>query len=73
MVDSSVEAVRIAKAYFEGRPPTPVKQKGNGKLYRADDFKPQHLRMIYDIYDNRIVDDYLDNKLPGRKPSLISF
>lgn len=46
------------------------KQTSTGKNFLASDFKPQHLYMIYDKYDNDIVDHYLDGELPGREPKL---
>lgn len=46
------------------------KQTATGKNFLASDFKPQHLNMIYEVYDNDIVDHYLDGKLNGREPKL---
>jgi folate-dependent phosphoribosylglycinamide formyltransferase PurN len=45
-------------------------QKSNGKLFLSADFKPAHLRLIYDEFDNRIVDEYLAGNLGGRIPKL---
>lgn len=47
-------------------------QKGNGKLWIGTDWMPQHLRFIYNMYNNDIVDQYLDGKLPKIEPSVIS-
>lgn len=45
-------------------------QMSNGKLWVGSDWMPQHLRFIYDVYDNKIVDNYLDKKLENMNPKL---
>ena len=45
-------------------------QKSTGKNFLASDFQPQHLRMIYDVYDNDIVDHYLAGRLSQKEPRL---
>lgn len=47
-------------------------QKGNGKLWIGTDWMPQHLRFVYNTYQNDIVDQFLDGKLPKYDPPLIS-
>lgn len=47
-------------------------QKGNGKLWIGTDWMPQHLRFVYNVYNNDIVDQFLDGKLPKIDPPLIS-
>lgn len=46
-------------------------QKATGKNFLARDFKAQHLAMIYKVFNNDIVDAYLDGKLPGKEPKLV--
>ena len=46
------------------------KQKNTGKIFLTRDFHAHHLRVIYDLYENRIVDAFLDGELPGRRPNL---
>jgi methionyl-tRNA formyltransferase len=45
-------------------------QTSSGKLFLKRDFEPHHLRVVYDLYDNDIVDRYLDGELGDRKPAL---
>lgn len=45
-------------------------QRNTGKCFLTTDFIPQHLRMIYEAYDDNIVDAYLDGELSGREPYL---
>lgn len=47
-------------------------QKGNGKLWVGTDWIPQHLRFVYNTYNNDIVDQFLDGKLPKIDPPVIS-
>lgn len=43
----------------------------SGKLWLARDWRAEHLRLIYEQYDNRIVDRCLDGDISGREPELI--
>ena len=46
-------------------------QTATGKNFLARDFQPAHLRMIYEVYDDDIVEQYLDGKLKQHKPKLV--
>ena len=41
-----------------------------GKLFCKADWKPEMLEIIYDHYDDKIVDLYLDGKIKSRLPKL---
>jgi len=41
-----------------------------GKNFLESDFKPQYLRMIYNEYDNRIVNAYLNGDIKSKEPKL---
>jgi folate-dependent phosphoribosylglycinamide formyltransferase PurN len=47
-------------------------QKTSGRNWRGVDFHASQLRVIYDLFDERIVDAYLDGDLEQRKPALFS-
>ncbi len=47
-------------------------QKTTGRLWLGKDFKPNHLRVIYDLFDNKIVDEYLSGNLDKDLPNLIN-
>tara|TARA_B100000686_G_C16684945_1_gene914169 strand:- start:287 stop:1093 length:807 start_codon:yes stop_codon:yes gene_type:complete len=49
-----------------------VPQKQTGKLFYASDFKPHHLRLIYDLFDNKIVNEYLNGNLSTHSPELVN-
>jgi len=48
------------------------RQKSTGRLFLTKDFEAAHLRVIYDLYDNKIVDNYLNGEFGSNVPSLIS-
>ncbi len=42
-----------------------------GKIWRARDWQPEHLQLIYELYENRIVDHYLNGRFKQWTPNLI--
>ena len=40
-------------------------------IMKRKDFKPIHLRVIYDLFENQIVDEYLSGNLDNDLPNLI--
>lgn len=48
-------------------------QKPIGKLFFNNDFQASHLKTIYELYNDKIVDFYLDRKLSNKLPKLINF
>jgi len=46
------------------------KHKTTGKIWNAKDWRPEHLRLIYTLYDDKIVDMVLRGELTGRMPKL---
>lgn len=49
-----------------------VPQTTQGRLFLTRDFGPQHLRVNYDLFDDRMVDGYLDGQLGNKNPKLIT-
>lgn len=47
-------------------------QTTSGRNWRGVDFQPAQLRVIYDLFEDSIVDQYLDGKLGSRAPKLFS-
>jgi len=72
VIKSANEAQKIVTYLKEYGDLPLTEQKGNGKLFLVSDFKPHHLRVIYDLFDNSIVDKYLSGLLPGRDPLLLN-
>ena len=47
-------------------------QTAQGKVFSRYDFKPAHLRVIYEEFNNDIVREFLEGKLSVRQPKLIT-
>lgn len=47
------------------------KQRSTGKNFLTKDFKPEHLRVIYNLFNDDIVSSFLDGKISGKVPQLI--
>jgi len=48
-----------------------LKQSGYGKVFMAKDWRPEHLQLIYNLYEDRIVDAVISGQLTGREPNLV--
>lgn len=49
---------------------TYIAQSATGRNFLTTDFRPPHLRVIYDLYEDSIVDAYLEGYLGGHPPKL---
>lgn len=49
----------------------PAVQTTTGRIWRSADWRPEHLRLIYEVYGDRVVDAYLDGEFKKRDPKLI--
>ena len=59
---------------WPSEPPKPWEfhpQSATGKNFLSRDFQPSHLRMIYETYNDDIVDQYLAGNLKQHKPKLV--
>lgn len=52
--------------------PTGKTQVGYGKVFMGKDWRPEHLRFIYETHADAIVDKVIDGVIEGREPKLIS-
>jgi methionyl-tRNA formyltransferase len=72
VVVNFAKETRILLEYLADNNSLPIKkQTRNGKLFLSNDFNPPHLRTIYDLYNNEIVDEYLNDNLGTHQPKLI--
>lgn len=64
-----VEVIKFykTKKYFKGKI-----QSTSGRVWRSKDFHPSHLRVIYNLYNDKIVDHYLNGDLDNSEPSIYS-
>lgn len=65
------DAVRLLSMIDAGSAITAHRQRGTGKNFLSSDFRPEHLRQIYDVFENRVVDAFLDGTIEQRKPKLV--
>jgi len=74
---------RAVKAYADELPgliaaldmdhlPDGIAQNAHGRLWRDQSWRTEHLRLIYETYDNRMADAVLDGQITGRMPQLKS-
>ncbi len=70
VVQSALEAQQLLKIFEEKGGWVTRKQKATGKNFLASDFIPQHLRLIYNLYNDDIVRQYLSGKLKCKTPNL---
>lgn len=71
VIKVSEDLITILNMFNEGKEILKVEQKSYGKLFNSSDWKPQHLRMIYNVFNNDIVDKFLDGELGYDEPKLI--
>jgi folate-dependent phosphoribosylglycinamide formyltransferase PurN len=70
VIQSTTDAIELLKIYAEEKRWKRHHQRSTGKNFLNSDFKPEHLRVIYDIYDDDIVDKVLDGTLKSKEPLL---
>lgn len=49
-----------------------VSQGRVGKLFVGTDWEPQHLRLVYNTFNNDIVDRYLDGEIQSSPPRIVN-
>ena len=69
---SKKDLIKIFTKFRDGKKFKFYEQKKGGKTFYTRSFKPYHLRVIYNLFNNKIVDFYLKNKVKN-KIKLIKF
>lgn len=72
VVKGAKDLVNIIKILENNKRVPKKEQKSDGKLFLGRDWKPEQLRLIYNTFDNDIVDEYLEGKLNSPEPNLIT-
>ncbi|OAS14497.1 methionyl-tRNA formyltransferase [Paenibacillus oryzisoli] len=65
------DIVMILRKLDRGESVQLLPQKSSGKLFMTEDWHPQHLRVVYNLFDNDIVDRFLDGEFGFHEPPLI--
>ena len=73
VIKAKEEVVLLLKHYLYEKKWIYKDQTFTGKLFLTCDFEPIHLRILYNLYDNNIVDAYLKGELGLRTPKLVNF
>lgn len=71
VLQASLDAVKIINHYNDSKELLFIKSKNEGRYFRAKDFSPIHLKIIYDYYQDKIVNLYLEKKIQPLNVSLI--
>jgi len=71
VVASAEAALRLLEVFERDKGWKRHRQRASGKNFLASDFKPEHLRVIYDVYDDRMVREYLEGRLISKQPTLV--
>lgn len=64
------ELPMLVEAKKMNRVVTKRAHKSSGKVWMANDWRPEHLKLIYEHYDDRIVDMCLEGQISGRVADL---
>jgi folate-dependent phosphoribosylglycinamide formyltransferase PurN len=70
VVQSAQDALTLLKIFNEKGSWKTRQQKATGKNFLANDFMPEHLRVIYNLFNDDMVSQYLDGKLKCKNPTL---
>lgn len=70
VIQSAKEAVQLVELFEKDGGWKIHRQKATGKNFLASDFKPEHLRIIYDVYQDQMAKEFLEGRLESKKPYL---
>ncbi|NOU66727.1 methionyl-tRNA formyltransferase [Paenibacillus sp. LMG 31461] len=71
VIQVAEDLIQILILLQDGKEINGQPQKNSGKLFTGVDWKPQHLRLVYNHFDNDIVDRFLDGEFGVQEPPLI--
>lgn len=70
ILSSANDALKLIKIFDDMKTWITYKQRG-GRNFLSSDFRPEHLRVIYDLFNDDMVKYYLDGKLKVKSPNII--
>ena len=68
---ASADLIEILRKIDLGENVVLHKQKQSGKLFLESDFRPEHLELIYTLYNDKIIDKFISGNLNTRNMKLI--
>ena len=69
VVQSAQDAISLLEIFDQKGGWVTRQQKATGKNFLASDFVPEHLRVIYNVFNDDMVRQHLDGRLKCRQPS----
>lgn len=70
VIQSTQDAIKLMEIYQSEGVWKRHKQRSTGKNFLSSDFKPEHLRVIYNVFDDDMVKRYLEGTLISKQPQL---
>jgi len=67
IIKANTDLSKIIKKILAGEKLKYFKQLSKGKTFRSSDFQPYHLRLIYNLFNDKIVKEYLEKKIKSKK------
>ena len=67
VIRANIDLSKLIKKFFSGKKINYHKQSLQGKTFKSSDFKPFHLRVIYNLFNDNIVKEYLEKKIRSKK------
>lgn len=71
VVAAAKEMIKLLKIFEKKRAWKTHKQKSTGKLFVTKEFMPEHLRVIYNLFQDDMVKHFLEGKIKPARPKLI--
>lgn len=66
----AVDIARVVDRFHSDDPIEKKPQTTSGRIWRSSDWRPDHLRLVYEQFDDAIVDRYLDGYFEQKEPVL---
>ncbi|TFH31753.1 MAG: hypothetical protein E4G99_13590 [Anaerolineales bacterium] len=70
VIQSTQDAIKLLEIYQSEGAWKRHKQRSTGKNFLSSDFKPEHLCVIYDVFDDDLVRQYLEGNITSKEPQL---
>ena len=72
IIESTKHMSKLLEIFEKNKQWTMHKQNGVCRTFRTKDFRPEHLRVIYDLFNDDIVKYYLEGRIHANSPNLIT-
>ena len=72
VLKTKFEIIKVINHYKINKGFKGMTQTTSGRVWRGKDFKSSHLRVLYDLFNDDIVDKYLNNEIERSEPKLFS-